>query len=791
VPIVNPYVTRTAINSNNSLNTAEQIDEFFSLDSPDSRNPNVEFSTRIPYVSLRRANSALPDSFDYFSFEVTTAGTRAIIDIDKTSPDFDTVLTLIDNQGNELTSNNNAPTALGADGSFESPLIGTGGSSLLPEKDSYLRYVFSEPGRYFIRVGRSEGGNIVPIASGGTYELQVSLDTPRVASSVVNSGRSVAASGLFARTEGAGAAGDVTINTPKLFVQEGAQVSASTSSRGQGGSLTVTAPQAVTLSGNSRLSVETSGAGRAGNVTITSETLNVERGARVSATATANATTSEQGGSIKVNANQVNLSGRGGLFSETEGAAPAGSLRLQPFNGQTLTVNLQDGAKVSASTTSRGQGGSLIVEAPEVVTLSGNGQLSAETSGTGRAGDVTINTQQLTVQDRAQVSASTSSRGEGGSVQVNASESVLLNNQGSLLTESSSTGASGDLTINTRQLTLQEGSQVSASTRTGTAGNVTVNATESVELSGASDLSVEATEGGTAGDLRIETGQMSVLDGAKVTVSSPSGQAGNLTVTADSLFLNRGTISAETGKSGAEGGANITLQGLDFLRMDNESLISASALEEANGGNITIDSTFIVATPPQGSKGSDITANAFRGNGGRVSITTQGLFGIEFRPNLTPLNDITVSSDFGLAGVFEQNTPGVDPSRGLAELPTDVVDASGLIDRRCTPGGTAQNGSFTITGRGGLPPSPNETLQGEAVITNWVSLDSDVENNTPPATTTPRSFAPRQLVEAQGWIMNEKGQVVLTASAPKVTPQGEWLPEAKCNPPQTEDSPQS
>lgn len=82
---------------------------------------------------------------------------------------------------------------------------------------------------------------------------------------------------------------------------------------------------------------------------------------------------------------------------------------------------------------------------------------------------------------------------------------------------------------------------------------------------------------------------------------------------------------------------------------------------------MAIDSTFIVVPSPEGPEGSDITANAAEGRGGRVSITTQGLFGIEFRPQLTPDNDITVSSDIGLDGVFVQNTPGVDPSLVLAE----------------------------------------------------------------------------------------------------------------------------
>jgi large exoprotein involved in heme utilization and adhesion len=67
---------------------------------------------------------------------------------------------------------------------------------------------------------------------------------------------------------------------------------------------------------------------------------------------------------------------------------------------------------------------------------------------------------------------------------------------------------------------------------------------------------------------------------------------------------------------------------------------------------------------------SNIIANAFKGRGGNINITTQGLFGIEFHPRLTPQSDITASSEFGINGTVQINTPGIDPNRGLAQLPT-------------------------------------------------------------------------------------------------------------------------
>jgi large exoprotein involved in heme utilization and adhesion len=238
--------------------------------------------------------------------------------------------------------------------------------------------------------------------------------------------------------------------------------------------------------------------------------------------------------------------------------------------------------------------------------------------------------------------------------------------------------------------------------------------------------------------------------------------------------------------------------------MDNESRISANALDQANGGNITIDSTFIVATPPTGPNGSDITANAKQGNGGTVGITTQGLFGIEFRPNLTPKNDITVSTDSpsSLPGTFQLTTPDVDPTRGLTNLSTEIVEASTQIAQTCESGGATARGEnkFTITGRGGLPQSPNEVLTPDMVQDDLGTLaigekDAGTQErgnagNSPTTHSVSNSQAsipnrPRQLLEAQGWIISPDGKVILTAQAPDATPHGTWQTPANCQVSQT------
>jgi filamentous hemagglutinin family protein len=471
-------------------------------------------------------------------------------------------------------------------------------------------------------------------------------------------------------------------------------------------------------------------------------------------------------------------------------------------NITTSQLLVSGGAEVGAGTFGAGNAGNLTVIATDKVQVIGespDGRISSglftQSERTGDAGNLTITTGQLLIANGAVVSATTFGEGNGGNLTVNATDKVQLIGtsadgqfSSALSTQSQGTGDAGNLKITTGQLLVSNGAEVGAGTfGAGSGGNLTVNATDKVQLIGTSadgrirsGLYTQSQGTGDAGNLKITTPTLQVQDGARVSVRSFTQQAGNLTLQASSLVLNRGSLLATTAKNG-EDGANINLLNLDLLRLDNESLISANAENQANGGNIKIDSTFIVAAPPTGSKGSDITANAVQGNGGKVNITTQGLFGIQLRPQLTPKNDITVSSDFGLTGEFQRNSPDVDPTRGLTNLPTEIVETSKQIVQTCESGGATARGEnkFTISGRGGLPQSPTEVISPDMVQDD---LGTPVTNNPPthesvkPTPTRP----PKQLVEAQGWVVDDLGVVTLVAAAPTVTPHSGALVPASC-----------
>ncbi|MEQ9359121.1 beta strand repeat-containing protein, partial [Coleofasciculus chthonoplastes] len=605
-----------------------------------------------------------------------------------------------------------------------------------------------------------------------------------------------------------GNSGGVDIESQSLTLNNGAGISASTLGEGDAGSVVIRATDNILLDGESRqgfgssvLSEVASGAqGNSGGVDIESQSLRLNNGAGISATTWGKG----DAGQVLIRATDSivldgeNSQGLGsGVFSAVESGAKGNSGGVEIESGS-LTLN--NGAGISATTFGEGDAGSVVIRATDSILLDGEntqGFISGissivESGAQGSSGGVEIESGSLTLNNGAGISASTLGEGDAGSVVIRATDNILLDGkdtQGfisgiSSIVESGAQGNSGGVEIATKTLTLNNGAGISAETRqTGTAGSLSINATESVDLNGVGGLSVEATQGGIAGNLTVNTGRMAIRDGAIVTVSSPSGQAGNLTIQANSLQLDQGQLTAETGISGVEGGANISLQNLDTLIMTNESLISAKASGDANGGNIDIESIFILALPPEGVNGSDIIASAERGDGGRITITGEGIFGIEERPAIegNRTNDIDASSQFGNPGQVIRNV-SLDPSRGLTQLPSTLVDPSGQINQTCAA--SNRQSQFTVTGRGGLPENPTDLFSPDLVQDDFGMVipreeDEEIEGQVD-GNNSPISHPPKQIIEAQGWIIDAEGNVVLTAYVPNGTPHGGWQNSVNC-----------
>ena len=402
-----------------------------------------------------------------------------------------------------------------------------------------------------------------------------------------------------------------------------------------------------------------------------------------------------------------------GLFTSTLGSGSAGNIRIN-----TKQLSIRDGAIISVTSRGEGSGGNLIINASDLVSLSGVAQPTSQASAllsaataSGAAGNIVMNVERLIVKDGAAIAATTSSAGNGGSVTINAPQSIEVIGVSSTGLNQSSIRAGARETFSPDTFAIIK--------PTGNAGNLLVN-TEYLSIKDRAFLSVENAGPGNAGFLRIQSSDISLFGGG-INASAVSGEGGDVSLSSRFLQLNKSSITTSAGSSG-------------------------------NGGNININSDTIALF------GSTIAANAERGRGGNIDITTQGLF--------TTLDSrISASSTLGFDGLVRISIPELDltkaaqPEQRLQNPQVAVV---------CQGQAGVASSELIDAGTGGTPVSPSDSLDSSS---GWRDLNSYSQEGINRVTQL-ASTKPTPLVEAQGWKRNDNGTVNFTTETDDIVPYG-------------------
>jgi filamentous hemagglutinin family protein len=669
---------------------------------------------------------------------------------------------------------------------------------------------------------------------GGDIQIQASDALTLTNSSFISSSSNTPASVLPGNTNKVGA-GDITIETQRVNLKDGGNISTNTSSQANAGNILIQASESVEISGISPFSVILSGVfsatsrgatGNGGNVTIETPRLFLTQGGKIETTS---AKSSGHAGNITIRAQDIELDGF--VFIPKEKLNPLNNpdteeLLSRPltqeilsrFGGINYTSNLtsdvnqsnadvrggtiaidterlrlSNGGNISASVLyGQGQGGNLVVRATDSIDITGvgaellNGSFAPsglfadlQTGGIGSGGSIEVTTGRLNLSNNAEISAGTFNQGNGGDIGINA-EQIDLRGSSKITTQvnGAAKGNAGNLSIKTQLLNVQEESQISSATfGNGNGGNLKVKA-DSIILTGSDSefatgllSSVDERANGKGGDIDITTNNLDIRDNAQISSGSiGTGDAGDIRINANYLEIF-GKGSAIASLTNVGNGGDITLDIGDLLLLRRGGLISTTAGRSqagGDGGNISINSPFIVAVP---NENSDIRANAFSGKGGNVNINVQNIFGIEPRPKDTNLSDITASSDLGVQGQITITQPQVQPPQKLIELPTAFVDASTKFAQICPRGRNAKPlGSFVVTGRGSLPPNSFEPLAGNTSLSPLASLDGENADTKLQKIVETDTGNSAPIVEAQGLVKTADGNIMLVAEAPTATP---------------------
>jgi len=536
---------------------------------------------------------------------------------------------------------------------------------------------------------------------------------------------------------GNGNAGMVSVETGKLLLEDGGQIRTTTVASGNAGQIDVNADE-----------IEIKGAVLGLNSPIPSGILSEVA-----------PTSKGQGNGITINTNQLSVTDSGFISASTSGQSEAGS------NAGNINIDVTGAAIFDGD-----KGGDFDPSGVYVGTLAG---------ATGGGGTLTINAASLSVRNGAQLEALTESSQDAGKIFVNANSIQLFGEDTGVFSNAAegSSGNGGLIEITGNALILKDGAQISTDTAgSGNAGNTVVNVDNVITIMGEntgifSSTTPEST--GNSGSIFIDPNLVEVRDGGAISVDSEgTGTGGSIQLQGGQLILDNGRISAE---ATSDDGGNIALSLDNIIILRGGSLISATAGIDSgfgNGGNIQIATPFVVAVPGQN---SDITANAFEGDGGNIGIATNTLFFIEFRdlnnPREVMTNDITVSSEFGVDGTFSLTSPEIDPESGLIKLPDQLADTSNQVVKTCA---AAEGNVFTITGRGGVPSDPTAPIRGQTVLSDVRDFAATATDNQPqakqPVPNPVESTSERRyLVEATGWVKNEQGEIELVAAVPQET----------------------
>ncbi|MFI3122772.1 MAG: hypothetical protein QX194_02405, partial [Methylococcales bacterium] len=420
---------------------------------------------------------------------------------------------------------------------------------------------------------------------------------------------------------------------------------------------------------------------------------------------------SGQGGSVQVNADTLEINGKGsednlftGILSNAVGTGNAGNVSVKAN-----TLALTEKGRIASNSYGNGNGGDVNVQAKNV-SINGNNSsvytgIASNTYNNGDAGTVTLNATDINVENAGRITTNTRGQGKAGNLVVNA-ENITIDAKNSLYlagiaaaASPESTGQIGNVEVSaTNKLVLKNDAVISVKNRANiehpesiVAGTISIKAGD-VYLQNNSSISAESTGNVDASNIRAQILRGLWMNNSSITMQAKSGNGG-------AIFMNSGAV------------------------IDMFSSVITTSVESStgNGGNITVATQNLVLDD------GAVQANAYSGNGGDVLLQIDSLVGSReqvqqggkkidigtapkqtiWKTNSNVRNVIQAASEHGLSGQVIVTSPQINLSGVLAGLSTEQFDPNILRQDYCA---TGTGSSLTNKGYGALPAKPSDLL---------------------------------------------------------------------------------
>jgi len=341
-----------------------------------------------------------------------------------------------------------------------------------------------------------------------------------------------------------------------------------------------------------------------------------------------------KGGDIVIEARET-LS-LGGASNNNDNSCSITSYSYDAGDAGNITVNakkldLYDGGKIVAGSRSSGQGGNIIINIDDSMSIQGK-NLKESIPDLGFSSGISSYAKQ---------------NGNAGKISINVGNDINIKNGGEITTSSFAKGNAGNIHIKSSQLILENQASITSESKAkeegGMAGNIDIDCNKNIQLLGNSQLTNEAknsrkslNEQGT-GRIDLYSKETIYLNQSTINTSVRGGSsdAGNINTYSDQMILNHSKITANA----YEGtGGSIYIVAGQFVK-SSDSIIQADS-ELGMNGNIYIHSpdTNVEKDIIEPSKmyidASDLLATACdRRSGDSISrLIWEGKSGISFTP---------------------------------------------------------------------------------------------------------------------------------------------------------------
>ena len=383
---------------------------------------------------------------------------------------------------------------------------------------------------------------------------------------------------------------------------------------------------------------------------------------------------------------------------------------IEAFGG----INLSDNTLLSTDGNGGGQivirGGQLTVDRGTVVTANNTGNIDSPgvgidievaddltvtneafilsgVLGSGRAGDIRVRANRVTISDNAQIASLNIPRGESGDIVIEAADSVSVidrygdSKQTGILSFGGGQNEPNEVRIKTSRLEMSGGVIGTPATDLvqGRAGNVVINVDQLIMRYGAviDSRSIKGARGGT---IRITAQEVWLSDNSQITTNAIEADGGDIEIDAEVLRLQDSSITSTVAGSGETRGGNISISLESVLVVLERSRIEAEA-EAGRGGIIRIEG-FLLSDPD-----SKVSADSDRGTDGTIVIRAA----VNALDSITPLPQNFAQTTIVLSKPCAEQLRGgqvsslvktgrdgapADPSGGLPSLMVGVIPES-------------------------------------------------------------------------------------------------------------------